>query len=196
MSHPVVHFEFWSRNPEAASRFYSSVFDWRIDYAPQLSYWLIDTGAVLGGGGVNGGMFQPQAGSLPAKLALYVGVDDVGAYVDKAVAAGARVLVPETEIPGVGWSAVVLDPDQRAIGLFKPLPQPATTPPAAAERKRPAPKARGKTAAKKPPAKRTSPATSRKSAAKKKRGGGASRKGKAVASRSATASRKRPSGKK
>jgi len=121
MSHPIVHFELWSPNPEAASKFYTGVFDWRIHFTPELSYWLIDTGATIGGSGINGGMFKPQEGLLPAKITFYVGVDDVGAYIRKAEAAGARVIVPETEIPGVGWSAILLDPEERAFGLFKPL---------------------------------------------------------------------------
>ena len=121
MSRPVIHFELWSPDPEKATKFYAGVFDWKINYTPELSYWLVDTGAVGGqAGGINGGMFKPQEGHLPAKLAFYIQVDDVGAYVDKAKAAGAKVLVPETEIPGVGWSAILLDPEERAFGLFKP----------------------------------------------------------------------------
>jgi uncharacterized protein len=126
MSHPIIHFEMWSPNPETASRFYNSLFDWKINYTPELSYWLVDTGAAVDGGGtmtggINGGMFKPREGQLPAKIALYVAVDDVAAFVKKAEAAGAKVLVPETEIPGVGWSAILLDPEERAFGLFKPL---------------------------------------------------------------------------
>jgi predicted enzyme related to lactoylglutathione lyase len=176
MNHPIVHFELWSPNPEAASKFYSDLFDWKINYTPALSYWLIDTGASIGAagwtGGVNGGMFKPEAGPLPAKLTIYVGVDDVGAALKKALAAGGKILIPETEIPGVGWSAVVLDPDERAIGLFKPLPQQAPARPAATttRRQRPAKKAaRPAKAARKPPARRPrSVAAAKKRPAKKK----------------------------
>jgi predicted enzyme related to lactoylglutathione lyase len=166
MSHPIVHFELWSPNPEAASKFYSTLFGWKINYTPALSYWLIDTGAAMGAGGsaggINGGMFKPEQGPLPAKLTFYIGVDDIGAYIRKAVEAGAKVLVPESEIPGVGWSAIVLDPDERAIGLFKPLAMQPTPRPtgASAGRKRPAKKARPAAAA-------------RRSAAKKPRAGAA-----------------------
>jgi predicted enzyme related to lactoylglutathione lyase len=123
MSNPIVHFEMWSPDPARATQFYTSVFDWKINYTPQLSYWLVDAGEFSGAGGINGGMFKPQPGELPAKIALYVQVDDVGAYIEKAKAAGAKVLVGETEIPGVGWSAILLDPEDRAFGLFKPLPR-------------------------------------------------------------------------
>jgi uncharacterized protein len=173
MNHPIVHFELWSPNPEAASKFYSDLFDWKINYTPALSYWLIDTGASIGAagwtGGVNGGMFKPEAGPLPAKLTIYVGVDDVGAALKKALAAGGKILIPETEIPGVGWSAVVLDPDERAIGLFKPLMQPPATA-APTRRKRPAKKAaRAAKAARKPPARKPRAAAAvKKRPAKKK----------------------------
>ena len=118
MGNPIVHFELWSREPKKVADFYSEVFDWSVNYTDQLSYWLIDT---LSGSGINGGMFEPQEGALPAKLAFYVQVDDVEAAIEKATAAGAKVLVPATEIPQVGWSAILLDPEERAFGLFKPM---------------------------------------------------------------------------
>ncbi len=36
-------------------------------------------------------------------------------------AKGAKTIVPPMEIPGVGESAIFLDPEQRAIGFYKPL---------------------------------------------------------------------------
>ncbi len=117
MGQPVVHFEFWSPEPEKTTAFYTDVFGWKINYNPELTYWLVET---QGEGGINGGMFKPHEGDLPAKLSLYIQVDDVDAYLKKAEANGGKTIVPPVEIPGVGWSAIFLDPEERAIGLFRP----------------------------------------------------------------------------
>ena len=119
MGNPVVHFELWSPDPDKASAFYSHVFDWNVNFNNELTYWVIDTQG--GKDGINGGMFKPQDGPLPAKLSLYIQVDDVAAYLKKAEEHGAKTIVPPMEIPGVGTSAIFLDPEERAIGLFKPL---------------------------------------------------------------------------
>lgn len=38
----------------------------------------------------------------------------------QVVEAGGRVLMPKTEIPGVGWVAMFADPDGIPIGLLEP----------------------------------------------------------------------------
>ena len=117
MSHPVVHFEFWSPDPDKLGTFYKDVFDWDIQHVEGLKYWPIQT---RGEGGIHGGMFKPEAGPLPAKLSLYIQVDDMEAALEKATSNGATTIVPPMEIPGVGWSAIFLDPEERAIGIYKP----------------------------------------------------------------------------
>ena len=49
MGKPVVHFEFWSEDPEKISEFYSRVFDWSVQHIPEMNYRLVDTG---GQGGI------------------------------------------------------------------------------------------------------------------------------------------------
>jgi len=39
----------------------------------------------------------------------------------KAVAAGPQVCVPKTPIPGTGWFAMILDPENIPVGLFETL---------------------------------------------------------------------------
>jgi len=50
----------------------------------------------------------------------YVAVDDVAAATAKAKSLGAKVTVDATEIPGVGWFSVLVDPTGALIALFKP----------------------------------------------------------------------------
>jgi predicted enzyme related to lactoylglutathione lyase len=35
MGRPVVHWEFWSDDPQKTSKFYEQVFDWKIQPIPQ-----------------------------------------------------------------------------------------------------------------------------------------------------------------
>ena len=116
MGRPVVHWEFWSEDPNRLSSFYSKVFDWEPRTIPDLNYTLVDTG---GEGGINGGIMTPKQGPWPAKLALYIDVDDLEPYVAKIRDAGGKVLVDKMEVPGVGFLALFEDPDGRVLGMWQ-----------------------------------------------------------------------------
>ncbi|UCH85127.1 MAG: VOC family protein [Candidatus Latescibacterota bacterium] len=116
MGQPVVHWEFWSADPEAISDFYTTVFNWEVRNIPGLDYRLVETG---GEGGINGGIMTPQAGPWPAKLAFYIDVDDLDTYADRIRSAGGKILVDKQDIPGVGQLSLFEDPDGRVLGLWK-----------------------------------------------------------------------------
>jgi predicted enzyme related to lactoylglutathione lyase len=63
-------------------------------------------------------MKHPVPGAPSAWLA-YVNVDDVKASTEKARALGATVLKDVTEVPGMGWFSVILDPTGAALGLWQ-----------------------------------------------------------------------------
>lgn len=115
MGRPVVHWEFWSEDPEKISDFYAQVFDWDIQFIPEMNYRMADTGTDAG---IKGGIMKPQQGPWPAKLTFYVDVDDLEAYCDKIKKAGGKILVDRMEIPGVGALALFEDPDGRVLGLW------------------------------------------------------------------------------
>ncbi|MEW6050149.1 MAG: VOC family protein [Candidatus Zixiibacteriota bacterium] len=52
-------------------------------------------------------------------MTIYVMVDDLQAYLDKAVKLGGSVVVPPTPIPGVGAFAMFKDLDGNCLGLFR-----------------------------------------------------------------------------
>ena len=64
MGRPVVHWEFWSEDPQKVSKFYQQVFDWKIQPIAELDYTLVETG---GTGGINGGIMKPKQRSLARK---------------------------------------------------------------------------------------------------------------------------------
>lgn len=116
MGRPVVHWEFWSADPDRLSDFYKQVFDWDVRALPELNYHLVETG---GEGGINGGFMTPQQGEWPAKLALYIDVDDLDLYGDRIRAAGGSVIVDKMAVPGVGELSLFQDPDGRVLGMWK-----------------------------------------------------------------------------
>lgn len=118
MSNHVCHWDLTVSDMEKAKAFYGQVFDWKFDETSMPGYTMIDTGKEPGGGMM---VRPPQAPHC--SLSTYFLVDDVEATLAKAVAAGAKVIVPRTPIPGVGAFGMFLDPDGIPLGVFESLPE-------------------------------------------------------------------------
>jgi predicted enzyme related to lactoylglutathione lyase len=115
MAHPVVHFEIGCRDAKAAKQFYAKLFDWQIESMGPAE--MISTGSEAG--------IQGHINSLGHEpynfVAVYVEVDDLQAYLDKAAALGGKTLVPPAEVPGMGHFAWLADPEGTIVGLWKPM---------------------------------------------------------------------------
>jgi predicted enzyme related to lactoylglutathione lyase len=111
MGNPVVHWEIACVNGPKQQVFYTELFGWKVNANNPMNYGLVDTG-----GGINGGIFEPPAGKM-AYVALYVQVDDLQTYLDKATRLGGQVLMPPTPIPGGGQFAMFADPEGNKMGL-------------------------------------------------------------------------------
>lgn len=120
MSNPVVHWEFWTRQPKEVREFYENAFGWKIQTIPGMNYHMVDSGE----GGVGGGIFEPDEGPLPGNMALYLGCQDLAAAVQSVKDAGGTILVEEKEIPGQGKMALFADPEGRVNGLWQHLKPP------------------------------------------------------------------------
>ena len=128
MSNPhgsFIWYELITGDPAAAKAFYDSVVGWQIapnPVAPGLEYRMI----VRSDGGNAGGVMTLDSamtahGARPGWLG-YVGVEDVDAIVAKANVAGATVLMPPWDQPGVGRLAMIADPQGNPLYLMKPIP--------------------------------------------------------------------------
>jgi len=118
MGRPVVHWEFWSKDPEALTTFYEETLGWQVEFVPEMSYHMVDPG---GEGGIKGGFMTPKEGPWPGDMALYVHVDELAPYRERIREAGGETLVEEQEVPGVGSLCLFSDPDGRVLGLWKPV---------------------------------------------------------------------------
>jgi predicted enzyme related to lactoylglutathione lyase len=113
MGRPVIHFEIGCRDSAKTQAFYRDLFDWQITSAGPSA--VIDTG---GGAGINGHI--TALGHEPHNyVTVYVQVDDLQAYLDKATALGGKTIVPPVPIP-TGKFAWMADPEGNLIGLLQP----------------------------------------------------------------------------
>lgn len=113
MSRPV-HFEIHGEDPVKAADFYREVFGWQVSRWGDQDYWLFETGE---GPGIDGASAPKQKHGQ--KVVLTVETNDLAEAVERARAAGGRVLLDRAPIPGVGWLAQVLDPNGVLFGIMQ-----------------------------------------------------------------------------
>lgn len=113
-NHPVVHFEIGCHNREETREFFAQLFGWEIS-APHAGT-VIDAGS---GGGIGGHIVDlaPEWGTY---VTIYVEVEDLEAYLQKAGDLGGKTLVPPVQIPGQGSFAWLAAPEGNIIGIWKP----------------------------------------------------------------------------
>jgi len=112
--------ELMTRDVETAKKFYGGVIGWTFDGMPMPdgTYWV----AKMGDKPV-GGLFpltSPQFDGVPESWMTYLAVDDVDARAKKATAAGAKLMKPIFDIPGVGRIAILTEPGGAGIGWITP----------------------------------------------------------------------------
>jgi predicted enzyme related to lactoylglutathione lyase len=112
MSNPVMHFEIIGRDAIALQKFYADVIGWKL--SPPLAefgnYSLLESE----GKGIGGGI-----GEGDPRVTVYIEVNDPQAYLDKAVEAGAKLLMPVTTIMEGTTIAMFADPAGNIMGLLK-----------------------------------------------------------------------------
>jgi predicted enzyme related to lactoylglutathione lyase len=117
MGQPVAFFEVISPDHERAQKFYSELFGWQVAPDPAMGGWgLVETGA---GEGAIGGGIGPSTAPDDTGVKIYMRVDDLDAYLDRAEQLGGKRLVPPTDLAGdYGRGAVFTDPDGNRVGLW------------------------------------------------------------------------------
>src|SRR5437867_5595976 len=122
MANPFVHVELNTPGPEKAKAFYSKLFDWQLEDVPDAavstgSYTMVKVGAGTGGG------IMKQVPGGPSGWLAYVQVDDIHAATRKAKSLGGKVMKDVTEVMGMGWLSIIVDPTGAALGLWKAKPR-------------------------------------------------------------------------
>jgi hypothetical protein len=114
MASPIVHFEIRAKDPDASRAFYGELFGWSFPDGGMPGYTYVETGVE---GAVPGGISPLQDGQ--PLVTFFVGVADVAATLEQAVAKGASVVQGATTVPGVTFG-LFADPQGQVIGLASP----------------------------------------------------------------------------
>lgn len=121
----VVHFEIYARDAGKLASFYSSLFDWTIEAMPGMDYHYVKTtdtdekGMATQPGAINGGLVVRPAGYEDPGWINYVNVDSLDASVKRAQDLGARVMKPRAAVPGMGWFAMLVDPQGNSFAMWE-----------------------------------------------------------------------------
>ena len=116
--HGTFHWnELMTHNEEGARKFYSDTLGWTYESFAMPDggkYWVIKSGPEIAGGIF--AMNSPEHADAPECWMSYIAVDDVDARVEKALKAGATLMRPAFDIPGVGRVAMLREPGGAVIG--------------------------------------------------------------------------------
>jgi hypothetical protein len=129
MDHTVVHFEIPADDPGRAAKFYQELFGWEISRwesaggpAEGLEYWMVKTVPTDAQGqptrpGVNGGLMRRMMPGQPP--VNYIGVASVDEAVRRAERLGAKLVMPRTPVPGMGWFAQLRDTEGNIFAIWQ-----------------------------------------------------------------------------
>jgi len=109
-------FDLLTTDPEGARRFYEAVIGWTDVPCDGGTYHQFRVGSA----GVGGVMALPahvRAGGVPPHWLGHVTVANVAETVERAQRLGAALVLPSTEVPGVGRFAVLADPQGAAFAV-------------------------------------------------------------------------------
>jgi predicted enzyme related to lactoylglutathione lyase len=127
------HIEFLSSDAERSKRFYGDVFGWQYEDIPGADYVNVKTSEDGIEGGI-GGLAQAtgQAPPAPNGLFAYLLAPDMDTTLAAIERAGGTIVIPKTDVMGMGEFAHFRDPDRNLIGLWRDASSeasPATTGP-------------------------------------------------------------------
>ena len=114
--------ELRTRDAERARRFYADTIGWTFEAMATPdghTYWV-----AMQDGKPVAGLFpltSPQFDEVPESWMSFLAVDDVDKRVEMAVAAGARLVMPVVDVPGVGRIAMLREPGGAGIGWMTPV---------------------------------------------------------------------------
>jgi predicted enzyme related to lactoylglutathione lyase len=117
MANAFVHVELNTTDVDKAKDFYGKLFAWTLEdipMGPAGTYTMIKVGQ-----GTGGGMVKHPVPGAPSAWLAYVEVDEIAAATQKARSLGAKIMQDVTEVMGMGWLSILIDPTGAALGLWQ-----------------------------------------------------------------------------
>jgi predicted enzyme related to lactoylglutathione lyase len=121
----VVHFEIHADDVERASKFYRTVFGWKIEPwgPPEYGYMHVETGD-SSEPGIDGGIWKGQGKTPPigSRLNAFncsIEVANIDETISRVLAEGGSIIQNRSQMPGVGWLATCTDSEGNTFGLMQ-----------------------------------------------------------------------------
>ncbi len=116
--------ELCARDIGKAKKFYAETIGWSFEAMPMPgggAYWVAKMAdqPVAGMFDISGAEFA----GMPEQWMTYIAVDDVDTRAKRAVAAGATIMKPAFDVPGVGRIVILREPGGAGVGWMTPAPQ-------------------------------------------------------------------------
>lgn len=107
------HIEWFVTDLAKARKFYEGLFEWKFqEFGSEM--------IVFGTGDQHlGGLSKKDAVQPGDSPSVWLEVDDLLAYCAKAPGLGGSVIREKTDLPGVGYTAQLADPDGNHVGLVE-----------------------------------------------------------------------------
>jgi predicted enzyme related to lactoylglutathione lyase len=122
----LSHFEIYADDPAQLAKFYSSLFDWKVETPPGMDgYIFVKTvdvdakGRPAETGGINGGIVKRPDKNAP-RVVDYINVESVDAAVERAQGLGAKLHKAKSPVEGMGWYAILADPQGNPFAVWQP----------------------------------------------------------------------------
>jgi predicted enzyme related to lactoylglutathione lyase len=117
MPNTFIHVELATTSVPKAKAFYAKLFDWKLADMPMPdgTYTLIEAGK-----GAGGGMMQQSIPGAGSAWMPYILVKDIDAATKKAKKLRGKIMKDVTEVTGMGWLSIIVDPTGAVFGLWEP----------------------------------------------------------------------------
>jgi predicted enzyme related to lactoylglutathione lyase len=110
----VIHFEIEGPDGKKLQDYYAGLFGWKVDAGNPMNYGIVAGEA----GGIGGGIAGSQDGK--SHVRVYVEVESIDPYLEKAKSMGGKVVMERTVLPGMVTMAQFEDPAGNVVGLVEP----------------------------------------------------------------------------
>lgn len=118
----VIHFELPAEDPARAAKFYADVFGWTFNKWDGPDEYLLALTGDDSEPGINGGIMRHSPEFAAKTPVNTIDVPSVDAFTAKIEAAGGAVVMPKTEVPGVGYLAYCRDTEGIVFGIMQMHP--------------------------------------------------------------------------
>jgi hypothetical protein len=122
----LSHFMIPADDVERARRFYTGLLGWKIEPVvptpdpggmAAMQYHTITTGPPAAGTLNTGGLYKRH---LKEPILDFVHVDDIDSVLARVPTLCGQIAMPKTAIPGVGYTAMIIDSEGNLFGLLTP----------------------------------------------------------------------------